>query len=174
MSEETKIDGRTREGRAARQESPRAEKVATQRRRRSNNLGARQNLSIPGVKLDREAYAYRIINDDDKSRLHRMTVQDDWDICTKDGGGVTFENSTETELGAAHSVVVGAKKDGSPQRAYLCRKPKELFDQDRAEKRRELDKIDDAIRGGAFDPKGDLRKAGGTFYNPDGQRNTVG
>lgn len=164
MTEETKIDGRTREGRAAR-----AEQVAQHRRRRTGNLGARMNLALSGVDLDQENYEYRIINDDDRQRLHQMTVADDWDIVQKDGSGFSFDNATETELGAAVSRVVGTKKDGSPQRAYLARKPKELFNQDRREKMRVLDQLDDAIRGGRFDPKGELRREGdGNFYNPGG------
>lgn len=173
MTEEVKIDGRTRGATRQTDEPTRADKVAAQRRRRSDNLGNRMNLALTGVTLDRENYEYRIINDDDKNRLHRQTVEDDWDICLKDGSGVTFENATETELGAAHSRVVGTKKDGSPVRAYLCRKPKELFQRDRAEKQRVLDELDAAIRGGMFDPKGELRKAGGQFYNPGDRPNTV-
>lgn len=177
MTEEIKIDGRTREGRAAKAHeteapSKRAEQVRTQRRRRSDNLGARKNLALTAVDLDRENYAYRIVNDDE-ARLHRMTVQDDWDICLKDGTGTTFDNATDEELGSAHSIIVGAKKDGSPKRAYLCRKPLDLHRQDRLAKQRRLDELDDAIRGGGFDPKGEIGSDGGNFYNPGDRRNTV-
>lgn len=167
MTEETKIDGRTREGRAAR-----AEQVQAGRRRRRDNLGDRMNLALNGVKLDRENYQYRIINDDG-NRLHEKTVMDDWDIVLKDETGVTWDNVTETELSQAHSRIVGTKKDGSPMRAYLCRKPKDLFEKDRAEKMRVVDDLDAAIRGGGFDPKGEMRQDSGNFYQPGGRRNVV-
>ena len=172
MSEEVKIDGRTREGRAMKEaESKRADQVQQQRRRRRDNLGgSMKKLAVHG-KLDRENYEYRWIN---SNRLYRMTAEDDWDIVTKDGSGVTLANPAETELGACVSRgLAGKDEDGEQRRVYLCRKPKDLFIEDRREKQRKLDALDAAIRGGGFDPEGELRKAGGNFYNPGGRRNTV-
>lgn len=171
MSEEVKIDGRSREARAAKAEGRRAEQVQQQRRRRRDNLGGTmKKLAIHGD-LDRENYEYRWINSD---RIYRMTAEDDWDIVTKAGEGVSLANPAETELGACVSRGLAGKDDqGEQRRVYLCRKPKELFVQDRAEKQRKLDELDAAIRGGGFDPTGEMRKAGGEFYTPGGRRNTV-
>ena len=51
-------------------------------------------------------------------------------------GGVKEDT---TDLGNAVSYIVGTNKDGSPMRAYLCRKPKSYFDEDQAAKHAELE-----------------------------------
>lgn len=158
MMNEERIDRRTREGREQARK--------TQRRRRVDNLGVAMNLAITG-ELDRDRYEYRWINDNERARLQMMTQQDDWDVVSKSGDGIELDGvkSPADALGDAVTRIVGAKKDGSPQHAYLCRKPKELYDADKAAKQRRLDEIDDAIKGNAkFEGKGPV--ADDAFYDP--------
>lgn len=107
-------------------------------RRRKRDLTATtggKNLGINPDVVDMENYVYRFVNDS-PARIHAMTKQDDWDIVTNDGGKVKPD---ATDLGDAVSVVVGANKDGSPLRAYLCRKPRKWYDEDQKQKQTELD-----------------------------------
>jgi hypothetical protein len=43
---------------------------------------------------------------------------------------------------------VGVKEDGSPLKAYLMVIDKDLYDEDQREKQRQIDEIDEAIKGG--------------------------
>lgn len=151
-----KIDGRTREAR-----------IAKQRRRRTDNLDeAHFNLAVHGERDP--AYEYRWINDDEKGRLARKTVGDDWDVVT-DREGVAKEDADS--LGSEVSVIVGAKKDMSPMRTVLCRKLKEFCDEDRARKAARLDAVDDQIRHGAIQhPEG----ANGPHFYTATERNPSG
>jgi hypothetical protein len=161
-----KIDGRTREARAMR-----SEEIRSERRRRSDNLGRPMNLATEG-ELDRDRYEYRWINDDEKARLHRMTVNDDWSIVTTSGDGVTLANVKETNLGDAVTRVVGAKKDGSPLKSYLCRKPREWAEEDRSKKAARLKDAEDAIKRGRYSEDGRMA-TDPNFYNPDNRRNII-
>lgn len=112
------------------------DKRETQRRRRATGA-VNQTLGKLGVNpdlLDHSQFAYRWFNDTQNGRLTMKTTHDDWDI-VKDPS-VKEDN---TDLGSAVSIVVGANKDGSPLRAYLCRKPKTYFDEDKAEAQKRLD-----------------------------------
>lgn len=143
----------------------RTDEIKAARRRRTDNLGARQHLAVT-AKLD-PAFEYRWINDSG-ARIYQKTKQDDWDIVTQDGGVVKEDAS---DLGGAVSYVVGAKPDGSPLRSYLCRKPKEFAEEDRAAMEARRRAMDEQIRGGAVPTPGGA--SGPNFYVPSG-RNTVG
>jgi hypothetical protein len=144
----------------------RSDEIKAQRRRRTDNLGAKQNLGVTAP-LD-PAYEYRWVNDTGV-RVHQKTQQDDWDIVRQDGGIVKEDAS---DLGSAVSVVVGGKADGSPMRAYLCRKPKESAAEDRAAKEARRREVDEQIRGGAVSGPG--AATGPQFYVPGTGRNVVG
>jgi len=146
---------------------PRQQQEQQRRRRRTDNLdGARYKLRVDESLLDRENYEYRYVVDRG-DRLRAMTQDDDWDIVTQDGNGVVKEDSTD--LGAAVSVVSGTKEDGSPERLYLCRKPKEFAEEDRAAKERRRQEIDEQMRTLG---RADAGVSGGDYYNPQG-RNTI-
>ena len=167
----TKIDGRTREGRALREaEAPARSREATEparRRRRTDNTDTyRRKLAVNHLNLDHEAYEYRFVVDRD-NRLYNMTKLDDWDVVAQDGGEVKEDS---TDMGAGVSVVSGTKKDGSPERLYLCRKPKEWAVEDRAAKERVRAERDEQIRTLAL--SGSDAAKDGAFFNPNG-RNTV-
>lgn len=107
----------------------------TRRRRATGSIN--QTLGKLGVNpdlLNHDQYAYRWFNDTQNGKLQLKTTHDDWDI-VKDPA-VKEDN---TDLGSAISIVVGSNKDGSPLRAYLCRKLKTYFDEDKAEAQARLD-----------------------------------
>lgn len=144
---------------------PRAEAEKVERRRRTDNLGQAKRLSVIGP-LDRASYEYRWVNDVDV-RLMQKTRYDDWDICAQEGGALKPDVSHD----GAVRTLVGAKKDGQPMYAYLCRKPKAMAEEDRRAKKRQLDAIEEQIRRGAIpDPQGAV---GDAFYTPDSGRNTL-
>jgi len=113
---------------------PKTEGRAARRRQTAAGV-AGFRLGVNLSKLDFDAYSYRWINDA-PARIHAKTVEDDWDIVMNDGG----VKSDSADLGNAVSQIVGTNKDGSPIRAYLCRKPKDYFDQDQKAKSAELDR----------------------------------
>lgn len=121
--------------------APRAPETPTRRRKTGPGVTG-QRLGVLESRLDRKKYAYRWINDDE-TRLHAKTVEDDWDIITNDG-----EVASSTDLGSAVSQVVGTHPDGRPKRAYLCRKPRGYFDDDQRTKVREVDEITAHLRRG--------------------------
>jgi len=107
------------------------------RRRKKNSggvIGTRLGLNMSG--LDFERFAYRWINDL-PARIQAKTKDDDWDIVKANGDRIKSDGA---DLGDAISQIVGANPDGSPMRAYLCRKPKSYFEDDQREKSEELDK----------------------------------
>ena len=123
------------------------------RRRIDNTEGViGKRLPVHASKLDFGKYAYRWINDDDV-RLFQKTKQDDWDFVS-DGGEVA--NGANTDLGDRVSVIVGTKPDGSPRKAYLCRKLRKFYDDDEKKKATDLDEQLAQLRRGNS-AKGDLQ-----------------
>ena len=115
-----------------------------ERRRKARGEGELTGvrLGVLASSLDHTKYVYRWINDVG-GRLQAKTVEDDWDVVMKDG---VKEDSAD--LGNAVSEVVGSKPDGSPMRAYLCRKPRRFYEEDQAEKTKALDaQLADLKRG---------------------------
>lgn len=134
MLEET--NSPARRGRPARVEITREDDEQVTRRRRKNGSGViGQRMGVNESLLDFSRFAYRWINDA-PARIYSKTIEDDWDIVHNDGG----VKEANADLGNAVSHVVGANKDGSPLRAYLCRKPKTYFDDDQKAKLVDLDR----------------------------------
>lgn len=124
---------------------PRKEETQQRRKQRGGVIGRR--LGVNESLLDFDHFAYRWINDD-PARIFSKTKEDDWDLVHQDGS----EIKGESDEGSAISQVVGTKPDGSPLRAYLCRKPKPYYEEDQAEKQRELDEqLAQMRRGNARD-----------------------
>lgn len=125
---------------------PRKGNAEPERRRRKREgasvIGRR--LGVNEDILDFGKFAYRWINDD-PARIQSKTVHDDWTLMTQDGGEVKED---ATDLGAAVSMVVGTNPDGSPKRAYLCRKLRAWWDADQKEKQTELDEQLNQLRRG--------------------------
>lgn len=138
----------------------RSEEEGAARRRRQDIDTVGKRLAVNTNLLDFSRYSYRFINDA-PARLFKMTQQDDWDIVKNNGEIVKNDN---TDLGDAVSVVVGTKPDGSPLRAYLCRKPLGYYEEDQKKKQTDLDEQLTQLRRGntkAGDMQGDYVPSGG-------------
>lgn len=124
---------------------PRKEETAERRRKRGGGYLYGRRMGVNPDLIDFNSYAYRWINDE-PGRLVAMTQHDDWDFVPNNGGEMKED---ATDLGDAVSQVVGTLPDGSPKRAYLCRKPKKYYEEDQAEKQAELDAQLEQLRRGA-------------------------
>jgi len=112
------------------------------RRRKAETAVAGIRLAVPESVLDHDRFEYRWLNDT-PARIHAKTKDDDWDIVTRDG-----VKEASPDLSNAFRYVVGTNKDGSPLYAYLCRKPRNYFDDDQRTKHRHLDRqLEDLRRG---------------------------
>lgn len=153
-------EGTTKRREPVRETPSRAEQVSAQRRRRQDT-GPLQGLKLhvpDGLK--EEGYEYRWFNDKDGGgRLHNKTVLDDWDIVkTKDIDG-QGEGTPVTRN-------VGKMENGQTLKAYLCRKPKEWFDGDRAKAQARITEQENSLKRGVVnDPKG---LSGESAYVPAG------
>jgi hypothetical protein len=138
MTDDIQID-QPRRGRPPKSE------IMEQRRRKRNGSGelTGRRLGVLKSKLDFDAFKYRWINDD-AARFFAKTKEDDWSLVPNDD---VKEDSVD--LGNSVSQIVGSKPDGSPLRAYLCRKPKKWFEEDQAEKQAELDEQLRQLRRGS-------------------------
>jgi hypothetical protein len=126
-------------------EKPRNEvsgKREAERRRRKSAVQTPGRLGCDPSLLDHSKYVYRWINDE-PGRIIVKTKQDDWDMVPQNG---VKEDSTE--LGDRVSIVVGTMPDGSPKRAYLCRKLKTYYDEDKATEQAALDEQLEQLRRG--------------------------
>lgn len=112
----------------------RSERREQERRRRKDGIQAEGRLGLNPDLLDLDRFAYRWINDQ-PGRLISKTKHDDWDMVPDTG-----EKEDNTDLGSKVSIVVGTMPDGSPKRAYLCRKPKTFYHEDKAEEQAALDR----------------------------------
>ncbi len=138
----------------------RDDEALPERRKRVDTATVGKRLAVNTAHLDFDKYAYRFINDA-PARLFQMTQQDDWDIVDAQGGAV---KSDSTDLGNAVSVVVGTKPDGSPMRAYLCRKLRRFYDDDQKMKQTDLDEQLAQLRRGndaSGQEQGDYVPSGG-------------
>ena len=160
MQLEPRRPGRPRNDEAPRERESRSEEATVTRRRRQDTDTVGKRLAVNTNLLDYGRFAYRFINDA-PARLFQMTQQDDWDIVKQDGSIVKPDS---TDMGDAVSVVVGTKPDGSPMRSYLCRKPRNFYDDDQKKKQTDLDEQLAQLRRGntkAGDLQGDYVPSGG-------------
>jgi hypothetical protein len=112
----------------------RDEEVAPRRRRSADATGLTNTLAVPENLLDRKKFEYRWIVDEG-IRLHNLTVNDDYDIVSKDLSGKSKDDRSD-----AYRVQVGMKADGSgPLFQYLCRKPLSYAQDDRKQRQKAND-----------------------------------
>ena len=104
------------------------------RRRTGQGLDRSRKLYVPEDKKDPN-FAYRWFNDT-PGRIEQKTVHDDWDVVTTDKNGEPYDASRP----------VGPGPDGKPIYAKLCRKRKEYYDQDEAEKMKAIKAQEDDMR----------------------------
>jgi len=159
---------------------PRAQAVAGQRRRR--NAGSLNRMMqyrldcIPLECLDKENYVYRWI-DDRPGRLRMATKMDDYDFVTTGDLGDGFNpEATDSESTERVRMFAEADRAGNPTYTYLCRKPKDFWQEDNEDivQRREA-MMEGRVYHGAADgaPSGEGAPAGsdldeGVSYVPAG------
>lgn len=163
------IDGRTREGRAAR-----ADAVGEQRRRRKGGtLNRMAQLKLDCIEpedLDLAHYVYRWVNDEGP-RMRQLTRQDDYDHVNLTELGDGFDpEATDSEGTAGHiRMLVGTQKSGAPLYAYLLKKRRDWWTDDNEEMvRSREDMMAGRVYGGEADE--DESRPGGDdkFYVPGG------
>lgn len=136
----------------------------TRRARGSNDLSHQLKLGV-GFKLDPN-YEYRWINGGlDDQRLHDKTRTEqqgaDWVPLTSNG--TEHSDSTGTVLRRA----VGTNQAGQVEYAYLCRKPKDLYDEDQALVQALNDKRMQAIYAGKASAPGEKSAPDGLGYGQE-------
>ena len=124
----------------------RKEKIQRERRRRKSFGGLNQKLAV-SEEFKEENYEYRWINDNG-NRIFEKTKQDDWDHVTSKEVGV---DENDTGSGTVIERHVGTRSDGTPLKAFLCKKLKEDCKQDRLEARQKIDETEEAILQGPVD-----------------------
>jgi len=112
---------------------PERKEEVKQERRRRGKMGIERHLrlSVSDAKLKEyggtDKYAFRWINDS-LGRMEAKTREDDWD-----------------KVEGEPPRVVGIGPDGRPMHAYLCRKPKEYYEEDKRAEQDEIKKQEDAV-----------------------------
>jgi hypothetical protein len=120
---------------------PKAE--TQQRRRKSRAVAGAKRLSVPESLTNFKKFAYRWINDDG-IRFYSLTEEDDWELAPQN----PKDEANSVDIGSAIKRVVGRNADGSPMYAYLCRKLRKFYDDDKADKQAVLDEELEQIRRG--------------------------
>ena len=141
----------------------RVEQTKTERRRRSGmGLDRTRKLYVPEAMKDKN-FEYRWINDV-PGRIESKTIEDDWDVVMEQRNGEEIKVSR----------VVDTTRSGQSVRAYLCRKPKKLYDQDKAEEQKIITSQEEAMKTGPLpNPAEGGVTESKTTYVPGG-RNTIG
>lgn len=137
--------------------NPRSAKAETKARRRRRDVDSEEDrnmkLAIPAALKDPN-YEYRWINDTAGGRIMDKTQADDWDQVTKTDLSKEGYSVNSLDTGDAIKRVVGSQ-DGRPLYAYLCRKPKEFYEEDKQAEQAKIDELEEQIlRGQTSDPKG--------------------
>lgn len=122
---------------------PRAKTEQAQRRRRKTSVQSVGRLGLDPALLDHGKFRYRWVNDA-PGRLVSLTGHDDWDFVEDNKA-----KEDNADLGSRVSIVVGVLPDGSPMRAYLCRKPRTFYDEDQKEAQAKLDEELNQLARGA-------------------------
>lgn len=136
---------------------PRKEEAQAERRRKRTERASsiKYLLQIPAEKLELHKFIYRWMSDDE-ARIFSVTKNDDWSLVHQDG----TEIKDDADFGSAVNKVGGKRKDGSPLRQYLMRKPRKYWDEDQRQREDEIEKMFEEMRRGN-DPDGS--RAAGTY-----------
>lgn len=162
--------------RPARGEHTRAELQGEHRRRRragSLNRMVQFRLQIfEDGELDHDNFVYYWFNDEGNN-LRRMTQLDDYEFVSVHELGASFNpESTDSESAERVRMLVGAKPDGAPLYAYLCKKPRAFWEADQEEMVRARE---DMMAGRVYRAEGgweDEERPGGNdkFYASQGNQ----
>lgn len=119
MTEEKKPRGRP----------PKSEAVRTQRRNRTGEMGGvKSKLRLPPKLEGDPNHVYRWVNDGDEGdRINDLIKYQEYDLVKEDNG---VYHSSQDFTGTVKRRV-GTKQSGEPMFAYLMRKPKAFYDEDK-------------------------------------------
>lgn len=156
-------------------QSRNAEKRQVEQRettRQSNRVplgNYRRKLSIDDnlkSRIEQDGYVLRWVNDQ-KSRIHDAQ-QAGYVFVTSDGLEKIGDNGDQnTDPGSRISQIVGTNEVGDPIRAYLMAIPRDFYEEDQQLKQKQVDEIDDAIKGGNVAPgEKQYVPKGGISYQP--------
>lgn len=124
-------------------ESPTETRQIPARETPKTNRKERIPFGVPKRKLNApegDGYQYRVFNDNwakEPGRIQRAL------------------NAGYEKVDNFEPLAVGTNDDGSPIKGILMRIPKELYDEDQKLKLKEVDRVDQAIRGGTIEKKQD-------------------
>lgn len=146
--------------------SKRAEKVRAARRRRKGLGGAsNMKLTLPEEKLDRKKFNYRWAKGEPQ-RIAQLTQYDDYDVVHDES---LAEADKQAGLGIHPERFGGRDEQGKPYNMVLLRKPKELYEEDEAEKQKMVDEREaPLLRGVVKSPDGTQGLSGPNAYVPAG------
>jgi hypothetical protein len=144
-------------GRPARSERPDEER-RERRKKPGSTTHYGMKLHIDKDKLDPN-YEYRWAND--KTGRVQQLHGEDWDP-------VKGLEGVNNGVGTVPTQFVGTTEEGKPLDAVLMRKHKEWYDADQREKRKPLDEMEAAIRGGVGKEKNTEQDLEGVAYTPGG------
>lgn len=142
---------------------PRIKEERAQRRRRTGlRDDSRLALSVPETAKDKD-FEYRWVNDDGR-RVQALNESDDWDFVTS--ADIKADERNVKEGAERISRVVGRTEQGAGMRAYLMRKPKDYYQEDKAAEQAAIDETEAAMRQGVAPGSGAL--TGPHAYVPAG------
>lgn len=127
-------------------QTARGEATKQARRRRNSDAlaGRRKRLSLDESKLDKENFVYRWANDE-RGRIHALTVEDDWEVVTDRSGSVKPDAAGD---GSQVTHRAGVGEQGAALNAVLLRKPKAYHDEDKAAQQRRIDETETVLSSG--------------------------
>lgn len=155
----------TRAAKRVAAQTPRAEQVQQERRRRKEfGLRSRLRLSVPDEYRDDANYVYRWIVDS-PGRINQLTNSDDYDFVVQEE---IANDERNTSTGTRIERHAGTDREGKPLRAYLVRKRREHYEHDKRAEQTEISERMAAIkRGRTPDERGEAIPADG-MYTPRG------
>jgi hypothetical protein len=126
-------------------------------RKRTNTQDEKRKDRVP---LGMPQRKFSCPSDDD---FHYRIVNDNW---SKEPGRVQRAQEGGWEIVEKHDpIAVGTNEDGSAIKGILMRIPQEMYDEDQKGKQKEVDKVDDQIKGGTLEQKQSDKR-----YSPSGIR----
>lgn len=117
---------------------------ADRRRRNTEALGGRaRKLGLDERKLDRENFVYRWAVDEG-TRLHELTVNDDWEVVADRSGTLKADGS-----GTGAEIAVPTVAGSGAVKQILLRKPKSYHEDDKRKSLRRIDETEAGLKSGA-------------------------
>lgn len=150
----------------------RAQSEKRQRRRRENFTDSHNlKLNVPEEAKD-PGYVYRWINDTANGRLLDKTKFDDWDVVDVDQMKGYADPQKNVDGGQQMCRIVGTQRDSNePLRGYLCRKPRDWYEEDKLKEQRPLDEIDEQLKRGQVPGVNIHKDDQDKIYLPQGPNN---